>query len=211
MMGDVKDNVKGTAMEQRDKLIDHVRRNGIVWGAAIGGAAGLVAELLSQRQAGQKQETPRIVRTERQTGLGHALSATRLPDEGAHYCIADGNDMEAGADFSHAHRAAGRSARGRSGRFAEASDENPLALALIGVGLGMVAARVLPETTAERTELGKVRQRLSKYLTLIGREIEGRLESDAPTPDDTFVPTTEHVRPPDDVAPNADETSSRLH
>lgn len=217
-VADAKDNLKGKAMEQREKVKDNMRQNPVLWGAAVGGAAGLVAGLLARGRTPQESPRPNVPlsfrherRPERRYRPRYEFSSTRLPDEGAHYSVADGNDLDCGADFSRQLKSKTTSASAPSRRLLDASAEYPLALALAGIGLGIVAARVVPETKFERAELGKVRQRLAQGLARMGREMESRLDADVKQTEDTFVPTTENPQPPTETSPDENKASPSLH
>lgn len=210
MVVDAKDNLKDKAIEQRAKISSNARRHPIAWGAAVGVSAGLLAGMVARGRASRRHSKSASHR-HRRFPLSEALRPMRLPDAGVHFSIADGHDVSSGADFRKELKAAGKAARGRTRRVLRAGGRRPLMLAAAALGLGLVVARVLPRTSAERAELRKLRHRMSEALGSLRNQLESRLDGNRQASNDTFVPTTDHLRSPEERAAQQNESSPSLH
>lgn len=89
----------------------------------------------------------------------------------------------------------------RTRHYAETSGEHPWVLAAIGLGLGILASRLIPESELERQKLGDVKHRAAERLNEMGKELEQRVSGDTSEVHDTEALTTGAMNEPIETYP----------
>lgn len=191
---EAKERVKEKAMDERDQLTDRVKERPALWGAALGAAAGLTAGLVARRfisrgDSGQRQRVPnRRVYT---ADYGYEPATISSPSSAE----SDSRTKEIGDAAREASQSAkekigevqerlrakipsGQEVKNRAGDTLTTVGEHPLALAIASIGLGMLAARLVPETDVEREKLAALKERAYERIDDIGHNLEERMSGD---------------------------------
>lgn len=209
-VSDATDNLKGKVMDQTQKVKDNARSNPIIWGAALGGAMGLLAGLVSRKML-SSDESLHNLQERRAFSNEYGFPTTGLPDEGDHFSVSGRRGFNTGGSPGPDFKSTLESASKRSRQAMETTADHPLLLALIGIGLGIVAARVVPESDAERQKVGELKQRASERIARMGEEIESRIQGNSADKDDTDAAYEEDLETTEATFHAARETSPDLH